>query len=147
LDDKPEDMTAVALNRPQYDDPRKLRELLQKAMSLASNYDLTSVMVGISAAEGDLQFPELVDYIGSALRMDDGIVRLTRERSVFFLADANRTRAEEIMDRLLIGFREKFTPAHEPRIGLAYFEVTPGRDSLTVRDVLLSLFDSAPVAH
>jgi GGDEF domain-containing protein len=140
-------MTAMALNRSQIDDPRKLRELLQKASSLASNYDLTSVMVGMSAAEGDLLFPEIVDYIGSALRVDDGIVRLTRDRAVFFLADANRARAEEVMDRLLIGFREKYTPAHEPRIGVAYFEVTPGRVGLTVRDVLPSIFAPAPAAH
>ncbi len=140
-------MTAIALNRSPNDDPRKLRELLQKASSLASNYELTSVMVGMSAAEGDLLFPEMVDYIGSALRVDDGIVRLTRERAVFFLADANRGRAKEIMDRLMIGFREKFTPAHELRVGLAYFEVTPGRPGLAVRDVLPSLFASAPVAH
>jgi hypothetical protein len=115
-------MTAMALNRSQIDDPRKLRELLQKASSL-------------------------VDYIGSALRVDDGIVRLTRDRAVFFLADANRARAEEVMDRLLIGFREKYTPAHEPRIGVAYFEVTPGRVGLTVRDVLPSIFAPAPAAH
>jgi GGDEF domain-containing protein len=140
-------MTAMVLNRSQYDDPRKLRELLQKAASLASDYDVASVMVGMSGSEGDLLFPEIVDYIGSALRMDDGIVRLTRERAVFFLSDANRKRAEEIMDRLLIGFREKFTPAQEPRIGLAYFEVTPDCTSLAVRDVLLSLFTSDPVAH
>jgi GGDEF domain-containing protein len=140
-------MTATPLNRSRYDDPRKLRELIQKASSLASNYDITSVVVGMSGDEGDLLFPETVDYIESALRVDDGIFRLTRERAVFFLADADRARAADIMERLLMGFREKFTPSQELRIGLGYFEVTPEMAPLTVREVLLSLFAAAPVAH
>ena len=49
--------------------------------------------------------------------------------------------------RVLVGFRETFTPAHEQRIALAYFEVTPGMEDLSVRDVLPSLFESAPVTH
>ena len=140
-------MIATPLNRSQYDDPRRLRELIEKISSLASNYDIKSVVVGMSGDEGDLLFPEMVDYIESALRVDDGIFRLTRERAVFFLADADRARAADIMERLVMGFREKFTPSQEPRIGLGYFEVTPGVVPLTVRDVLPSLFDAAPIPH
>jgi len=142
-------MVTPRSDRSQYDDPRKLRELIQKAASLANNYDLTSVMVGVSGVEGDLLFPEMVDYVGSALRVDDAIFRMTRERAVFFLADVDRKRAEAIIERLVNGFREKFTPAHEQPIGLAYFEVTPKITHLSVRDVLPSLFTSAsaPVSH
>jgi len=65
-------MTDVPLNGSRNDDPRRLREMIQRASSYASLYDLTSVMVGMSGAEGDLLFPEMVDYVGSALRVDDG---------------------------------------------------------------------------
>jgi hypothetical protein len=134
-------------NRSPIDDPRKLREIVQKAASLANDYELTSVMVGVSGAEGDRLFPEMVDYVGSALRMDDAIVRLTRDRAVLLLADADRQRAEVIIERLLNGFRETFTPARDQYVALNYFEVTPEKANLTVRDVLPSLFEGAPVAH
>lgn len=140
-------MNGTPLNRSQNDDPRKLRDLVQKAASLANDYDLTSVMVGVSGSEGDRLFPEMVDYVGSALRMDDAIVRLTRDRAVFLLADADRQRAEEIIERLLNGFRETFTPACDQPIGLHYVEVMPGTAELTVRDVLPSLFGMACVSH
>jgi len=140
-------MTSTALSRSQNDDPRRLREILQKATTLARDYDLPSVLVGVAGTEGDRLFPEMVDYVGSALRVDDAIVRLTRDRAIFFLTDTDRARAEEIIERLLIGFRETFTPAHEPRVGLAYFEVTPGSEALSVRDVLPTLFESAPITH
>jgi len=140
-------MTAPLSARPDHDDPRKLREMVQKASSLAAHYDVTSVMVGASGVEGDRLFSEMVDYIGSALRVDDVICRLTRERAVFLLADANRERAAEIIERLMNGFRSHFTPASDPHFDLAFFEVTPEHPNVTVRDVLPSLFDSVPVSH
>jgi len=142
-------MNAMPLNESRVDDPRRLRELIEKAARLAGVYDVTSVMVGMSGPEGDLMFPEMVDYVASALRIDDGIFRLTRERVVFFLADADRQRAEEIMQRLLVGFREHFTPSQEQRIAFGYFEVTPGMKDVTVREVLPEIFssDPAPVAY
>lgn len=136
-------MSSSPSARPENDDPRKLREMIQKAASLAANYELTSVMVGASGVEGDRLFSEMVDYIGSALRVDDVICRLTRERAVFLLADADRERAVEIIERLMNGFRSHFTPARDPHVDLAFFEVTPARSDITVRDVLPSLFDPA----
>ena len=142
-------MTASTSALPDNDDPRKLREMIQKASSLAAHYHLTSVMVGASGVEGDRLFCEMVDYIGSALRVDDVICRLTRERAVFLLADADRERAAEIIERLMNGFRSHFTPARDPHVDLAFIEVTPDRPGLTVRDLLLSLFEpaSTSVAH
>jgi len=140
-------MAAAPLNASRYDDPRKLRDLVQKASDLANAYELKSVMVGMTGDEGDLVFPEIVDYVVSALRIDDGIFRMTRERAVFFLADADRERAEEIMERLLIGFQERFTPAQDQRVSLAYYEVTPGMGGVTVRDVLPSLFGGPAATH
>ena len=67
-------MSEMAAGGSQYDDPRKLRELLDKAASLASDHALTSVVVGLGGREGDLMFPELVDFVESALRVDDGVL-------------------------------------------------------------------------
>jgi len=133
--------------RPDHDDPRKLRDMLQKASSLAADYDLTSVIIGASGVAGDRLFAEMVDYIGSALRVDDSICRLTRERAVFLVADADRERAAEILERLMNGFRANFTPVRDPQVDLSYFEVTPDKADLSVRDVLPSLFDATAVSH
>ena len=140
-------MDAMLPNESQVDDPRRLRDLIHKATRLASVYDVTSVMVGMSGVEGDLLFPEMVNYVASALRIDDSIFRLTRERVVFFLADADRLRGEEIMQRLLVGFRENFTPSQEQRVSFGYFEVTPEMGAVTVRDVLPALFRPAPASE
>ena len=104
------------------------------------------MVVGMAGAEGDLMFPEVVDFVGSVMRVDDAIFRMTRERAVFFLADADAARAQEIMDRLLVDFSERFTPREEPRVSLAYYEVTPQNGNVSVRDVLPSIFTAKPFA-
>ena len=43
------------------DDPRKLRSLLERASALASEYKVTSVMVGLASERGDLRFPDFID--------------------------------------------------------------------------------------
>jgi hypothetical protein len=127
-------------------DPLRLRELLGRAENLAAQHALSSVVVGLAGTEGDLIFPEIVDYVESALRVDDAIFRLTRERAVLVLADVDRARAEEIVERLLSGFSERFAQTAEPRIALGYFEVTPQHRHLTVKEVLPTVFASAPVS-
>jgi GGDEF domain-containing protein len=128
-------------------DPLRLRELLQKACHLASNHAVGTVVVGMAAPEGDLLFPEMVAYVGSALRIDDAILRLTRERAVFFLADSNRERAEEVMERVVLGFREQFATVDGPDVAVGYFEVKPDAVGLTVKDVLPALFTGASPVH
>ena len=125
-------------------DPRRLRELLDKVVDLAGHHSLTSVVVGMAAAEGDLVYPDVVDFVTSALRADDFIVRLTRERSVLFLTDVDRERAEGIVARLLEDFSERFPTAEGVSVSLAYFEVTPARPETPLRDVLLSVFPGKP---
>ena len=127
-------------------DPLRLRELLGREESLASQHALSSVVVGMAGPEGDLIFHEIVDYVESALRMDDAIFRLTRERAVLVLADVDRRRAEEIVGRLLSGFCERYAPPAEPQVHLGYFEVTPQHKHLTVKEVLPTVFASAPIA-
>ena len=128
------------------DDPRKLRDLLGKAAGLASDYSLHSVVVGIAGREGDLLFPEIIDFIESMLRVDDAIFRMTRERAVLVLADVDRARAEEIVERLMNGFRERFSIAIDPDIDFGFFEVTPDERDVTVKHVLLALFTLEPIS-
>ncbi len=139
-------MGQMAMNGSQTDDPRKLRDLLGKAASLASEYSLHSVVVGIAGREGDLLFPEVIDFFESTLRVDDAIFRMTRERAVLVLADVDRARAEEIVERLMNGFRERFSTAVDPEVSLGFFEVSPDERDVTVKHVLLALF-TAPNAH
>jgi hypothetical protein len=127
-------------------DPLRLRELLGRAESLAARHSLSSVVVGLAGIEGDLIFPEIIDYVESALRVDDAIFRLTRERAVLVLADVDRARAEEIVGRLLAGFNEQYAQVSAPRVHLGYFEVTPQHKHLTVKEVLPTVFGSAPIS-
>ena len=116
-------MSALPLQNPRNNDPLMMRELLHKAASLSEHHDVTCIMVGMAANEGDLLFPEIVNFIESALRVDDGIFRMTRERVVLFLADVDRSGAEEIVRRNLTGFRERFATASEPAISFGFFEM------------------------
>jgi len=122
------------------DDPLKLRDLLGRAANLARRHELTSVVVGMAAPEGDLVFPEMLDFVESALRVDDVVFRMTRERAVLLLADVDAARAREVVERLLSDFRARFAVAREPELRLGYFEVGPGSGDLTVKDVLPALF-------
>ena len=137
-------MVALPLNRSQNDDPRKLRDLHDRVVNLADDHQLVSVAVGMSAPEGDLLFPEIVDFVASELRVDDSIFRMTRNRAVFFLADADRGSAQEIMDRVLSGFHEHFTAVQSSAVELSYFEVGPGGADVTLKEVLPALFAGAP---
>ena len=140
-------MVAMPLNEPRYDDPRKLRALLDKVVNLAADHRLTSVLVGMSGPEGDLVFPEIVDFVTSALRIDDAIFRMTRNRAVLFLADADRKRAEEIMVRVLAAFTEQYASVEDPPVGISYFEVAPGMQGVTLKAILPRLFAPASNCH
>jgi hypothetical protein len=125
-------------------DPLRLRELLGRAENLAAKHALSSVVVGLAGLEGDPIFPEIVDYVESALRVDDAIFRMTRERAVLVLADVDRPQAEEIVGRLLRGFCERYAQTADPEVHLGYFEVTPQHKHLTVKEVLPTVFGVAP---
>jgi GGDEF domain-containing protein len=116
-------------------------------VDLADDHRLTSVLVGMSASEGDLIFPEVVDFVGSALRIDDAIFRMTRNRAVLFLADADRERAQEIMVRVIDAFAEQFATSESPAVGISYFEVAPGMQGVTLKTILPRLFAPDPNCH
>ena len=107
---------------------------------MASGHSVSSVVVGIAGLEGDLLFPEVVDFIESALRVDDAIFRMTRERAVLVLSDVDRTGAEDIVARLLGGFAEQYAAVEDPAISFGFFEITPQRCEVTVKEVLPALF-------
>ena len=133
-------MGAMAISREQNDDPRKLREMLGRAANMAQEHALSSVVVGFAGGEGDLLFPELVDFFESALRVDDAVFRMTRDRAVMVLADVDEGRAREIIERILNDFRERFTPTDLPELRLGYYEIPSSTTELTVKQVLPALF-------
>lgn len=134
-------------NRSSYDDPRRLRELLSRAQGLASEHALTSVMVGVAGFEGDLLFPEVVNYVESALRVDDSVFRMTRERAVLLLTDVDAKAAKAIVDRMLDDFRERFPAATEPSVACGYYEISANSPDATAKDVLPQLFAAPPASH
>jgi hypothetical protein len=135
------------ISQARNDDPRRLRDLMGKVSSLAREHQLKSVVVGMAGVEGDLLYPEVVNFVEAALRIDDSIVRLTRERSVLFLTDTDLSGAESIMARVLVDFREHFPSMSEPSITFGYFEIDPKGPSATVKDVLPTLFTPSTLTH
>jgi hypothetical protein len=133
-------MGAMAISGYRNDDPRKLREMLGRAASLAQEHAVSSVVVGFAGVEGDLLFPELVDFVESALRVDDAVFRMTRDRAVMVLADVDEARAREIVERILSDFRERFTAAQDPELRLGFYEIPSDTTELTVKQVLPVLF-------
>ena len=133
--------------RSSYEDPRRLRELLSRAQGLASEHSLKSVLVGVAGFEGDLLFPEVVIFVESALRVDDSVFRMTRERAVLLLTDVDADAAEAIVGRMLESFREHFPAAVEPSVACGYFEITADAPEATAKDVLPKLFAAPPAHH
>ena len=135
------------ISQARNDDPRRLRDLMGKVSSLAREHQLKSVVVGMAGVEGDLLYPEVVNFVESTLRVDDSIVRLTRERSVLFLTDTDLSGAAGIMARVLLDFRDRFPSMSEPSITLGYYEIDPKGPSATVKDVLPTLFSPSTLTH
>ena len=126
------------------DDPRRLRGLLDRACDLAREHAVPSVMLGLAGEDGDLAFPEFVLFLQSALRVEDAIFRMTRERAVIHLADLDEGRAVEVFDRLVADFCDEFPSMTEPCLEVRYYEVKPGSSSVRVKDVLTEIFSAKP---
>lgn len=121
-------------------DPRKLRELMDRACDLATDHEVGTVVVGVAGRDGDPQIPEFMDYVESALRMEDAIFRMTRERAVLFLADVDVDRGRSIVERLLESFADEVALSRPPRVQLGFAEVPAGPRPPLLRDVLLEAF-------
>jgi len=124
-------------------DPRRLRALLTRANDLATGHRLHSVVVGLRGKHGDRLFPEFVDYVGSSLRVDDAIFRMTRERAVLLLTDVDLKSARAVMDRVLTTFCERFPSVSELAVGFGYFEVDPAAEAVALKQVLPEIFEGS----
>ncbi|MGH0033445.1 MAG: hypothetical protein ACQGVK_00305 [Myxococcota bacterium] len=143
-------MAAFPMTGSSNDDPRKLRSLIDRAADLARDHSVESVMVGLAAPEGDLSFPEFVEFLRSALRVEDAIFRMTRERAVLHLADVGHVQAREIVTRLISDFCDEFPAQESPDVQMRIFDVTPGvADELSVKTVLKVVFagEPSPLLH
>ena len=139
-DDRPGVMVADSMAGQTNDDPRRLRGLLDRACDLAREHAVPSVMLGMAAREGDLSFPDFVAFLQSALRVEDAIFRMTRERAVVHLADLDPRSAREVFDRLVADFGDEFPSMAAPDFDLRMYEVKPGVSEVRVKDVLTELF-------
>jgi GGDEF domain-containing protein len=137
----------MAGTRPSYDDPRRLRELLSRAQGLATEHELSSVLVGVAGFEGDVMFPEVVNFVESALRVDDSVFRMTKERAVLLLTDVDAAGARSIVERMLDSFREHFPAAVEPSVACGYVEISADAPHATAKEVLPKLFAQPPARH
>ena len=121
-------------------DPRRLRGMMDRASDLARGHQVTSVFVGIAGREGDFLAPEFIDFVESALRMEDAVFRLIRERAVVLLTDADRDQAEEIFERLRGDFAARFGSSMEFEVALGYFQVNGDGGHATAKEVLPAIF-------
>lgn len=128
------------MTRPPAEDLQRLRDILGRASTLAQEHALGSVLVGLAGREGDPDFPELIDFVESELRVEDAIFRLTRERVVLLIADVDGDASREIVERILLGYCERSSRARDPNVQIHYLEVSTATPSLTVKAVLPALF-------
>jgi hypothetical protein len=122
------------------DDPRKLRDVLARTQSLAAEHEVCSVVVGLSTGEGNLLFPDLLAFLESELRVEDQIFRLTRERALVILRDVGAAQAASVVERLRESFEREFPAAQRLPVEIRYFEVAPGSESISVKQVLPAVF-------
>ncbi len=132
----------MLMKEPPYanEDPRRLRDLLARSSELADRHAVPSVVVGLSAGEGDLLIPEVIDFVESALRVEDAVFRMTRERAVLFLTDVDEHQARRILSRLLADFRDRFPVAKGPDVDLGFFEIRPETHGVGLKQVLPAVF-------
>ena len=140
-------MVEAQMTRDRNDDPRKLSAMISRVSDLAETHSVSSVVVGIAAEEGDLLFPDYLAYVESALRVEDQIFRMTRERAVLYLSDVDATCAAEVLVRIFGEFCEEFPTAEAPEFEQRMLEVTPGIGPLSVKEVLTSVFGSKEALH
>ena len=133
-------MFQTAMTDDLTDDPRKLKALLARVSNLASEYSVPSVLVGLVAEVGDTTFPEYVHYLQSALRVEDGIFRMTRERAVIHLADVDSEQAAQILERLAEAFSDEFPSLNRLNLRTQIYEAKSDTREIRVKDILTRIF-------
>ena len=129
-----------AMSGGEIDDPRQLRGLIERVSELADRHQVSSVIVGLKATDGDPIFPDFVEFLRSALRVEDAVHRMMRERAVLYLADVEVEAARGILERLAQEFASEVPAVVDPSFEMSYFAVRPGMGDLRVRDVLTEVF-------
>jgi hypothetical protein len=140
-------MVEAQMTREQNDDPRKLSAMIARVSEMAESHSVSSVVVGVAATEGDLLFPDYLAYLESALRVEDQIFRMTRERAVLYLSDIDATGATEVLVRIFAEFCEEFPSTDPPEFAQRMLEIQPGLGPLSVKDVLTSVFGTRENMH
>jgi len=140
-------MVQAQMTRKTNDDPRKLTQMIARVSELAEAHSVGSVVVGVAAREGDLLFPDYLAYLESALRVEDQIFRMTRERAVLYLSDVDATRAAEVLVRIFGEFCDEFPSTEAPEFEQRMLEIKPGLGPLTVKEVLTAVFGNKEALH
>ncbi len=140
-------MVQAQMTREMNDDPRKLTQMIARISELAEAHSVSSVVVGIAAQEGDLLFPDYLAYLESALRVEDQIFRMTRERAVLYLSDVDATRAAEVLVRIFGAFCDEFPTTDAPEFEQRMLEIKPGVGALSVKEVLTAVFGNREALH
>ena len=113
--------------------------MMERASDLARGHRVSSVFVGIAGREGDFLAPEFIDFVESALRVEDAIFSMTRERALVLLVDVDRAGAEEIFARVRRDFHERFPSAGDLDVTVSFYEVHRGIHP-TAKDILPQIF-------
>jgi sulfite reductase beta subunit-like hemoprotein len=121
-------------------DPRRLRALMDRAFGLMREHRIGSVFIGIAGPEGDLLIPELVAFLESQLRVEDGIFVLTRERAVLLLTDVDLEQAKQVVSRICDDFRSRFPTAGDLPVSIRFYAVRAGGKQPTAKVILPKLF-------
>jgi sulfite reductase beta subunit-like hemoprotein len=124
-------------------DPRRLRSLMDRAFLLMREHQVGSVFIGIAGPEGDLLVPEFIAFLESALRVEDGVFVLTRERAVLLLTDVNLEQAQSVVSRIRDDFGNRFPTAGDLPVSIRFHAVKTGGKQPTAKVILPKLFSTA----
>lgn len=124
-------------------DPRRLRTLMDRAFLLMREHRVGSVFIGIAGPEGDLLVPEFISFLESALRVEDGVFALTRERAVLLLTDVDLAQARAIVTRVHEDFANRFPSAGDLPVTIRFHGVKAGGKHPTAKAILPKLFAAA----
>ena len=127
-------------------DPRRLRSLMDRAFLLMREHQVGSVFIGIAGPEGDLLVPEFIAFLESALRVEDGVFVLTRERAVLLLTDVDLERAQQSSRASATDFGTRFPTAGDLPVSIRFHAVKSGGKQPTAKAILPKLF-TARVHH
>lgn len=127
--------------QPAKHDPRFLRGLFERATDLTQTHGVVSVFVGIAGDEADLLAPEFIDFVESALRVEDSVFRVLRGRAVLLLADVTQERAISVLERIREDFTSQFAPRDGFEVRLGYYQVEGPRKVALAKEILPVIFE------